>query len=100
MCEMIDFVVENGFFGVLVEGWNFGWDGDWFNCEEIFFFIESYLDFDIEVLVVYVCECGVCLVGYYEIFGDLINYENQMDVGFVLYNCLGIVQVKIGYVVD
>ena len=26
----IDFAAENGFRGVLVEGWNVGWDGDWF----------------------------------------------------------------------
>ena len=26
----IDFAAEHGFGGVLVEGWNVGWDGDWF----------------------------------------------------------------------
>ena len=26
----IDFAAANGFKGVLVEGWNKGWDGDWF----------------------------------------------------------------------
>ena len=26
----IDFAAANGFRGVLVEGWNKGWDGDWF----------------------------------------------------------------------
>ena len=26
----IDFAAKNGFRGVLVEGWNKGWDGDWF----------------------------------------------------------------------
>lgn len=25
----MDFVVKYGFDGVLVEGWNVGWDGDW-----------------------------------------------------------------------
>ena len=28
--KMIDFAAANGFGGVLVEGWNIGWDGDWF----------------------------------------------------------------------
>ncbi len=29
MKRYIDFAAENGFDGVLVEGWNRGWDGDW-----------------------------------------------------------------------
>src|SRR3546814_13107401 len=32
----IDFAAEHGFSGVLVEGWNVGWDGDWYyNGEQI-----------------------------------------------------------------
>ena len=27
--KYIDFAAENGFDGILVEGWNLGWDGDW-----------------------------------------------------------------------
>ncbi|MEC9251014.1 MAG: glycoside hydrolase family 97 protein [Pseudomonadota bacterium] len=98
--EMIDFAAENGFSGVLVEGWNLGWDGDWFNREETFSFTESYPDFDIEALAAYARERGVRLVGHHETSGDLTNYENQMDAGFALYNRLGIAQVKTGYVAD
>ena len=28
----IDFAAKNGFGGVLIEGWNKGWDGDWFGA--------------------------------------------------------------------
>ncbi|MDM7984168.1 MAG: glycoside hydrolase family 97 protein [Maricaulis sp.] len=98
--EMIDFAAENGFSGVLVEGWNLGWDGDWFNREETFSFTEAYPDFDIEALAAYARERGVRLVGHHETSGDLTNYENQMDAGFALYNRLGIAQVKTGYVAD
>lgn len=98
--EMIDFAAENGFSGVLVEGWNLGWDGDWFNREETFSFTEAYPDFDIEALAAYARERGVRLVGHHETSGDLTNYENQMDAGFALYNRLGITQVKTGYVAD
>lgn len=35
----MDFVVKYGFDGVLVEGWNIGWDGDWFYNGDVFSFI-------------------------------------------------------------
>ena len=41
---------QHGFGGVLVEGWNKGWDGDWFANGEDFSFTETYPDFDIERL--------------------------------------------------
>src|SRR5687768_17902233 len=28
--KLIDFAAANGIPGMLVEGWNVGWDGDWF----------------------------------------------------------------------
>ena len=34
----IDFAAANGFEGVLVEGWNVGWDGDWFYNGKLFKF--------------------------------------------------------------
>ena len=45
--QMIDFAAKNGFGGVLVEGWNKGWDGDWFGDGWDFSFTEAYPDFDI-----------------------------------------------------
>src|SRR5690606_38553050 len=38
----IDFAAEHGFGGVLVEGWNVGWDGDWFANGEEFSFTRPY----------------------------------------------------------
>ena len=37
----IDFAAEHGFGGVLVEGWNVGWDGDWFGNGEQFSFTQA-----------------------------------------------------------
>ncbi len=96
----IDFAAENGFDGVLVEGWNLGWDGDWFNNGAIFSFTEAYPDFDIEALAAYARERGVRLVGHHETSGHLTNYENQMEAAFDLYERLGYAQVKTGYVAD
>ena len=96
----IDFAAEHGFDGVLVEGWNTGWDGDWFNNGAIFSFTESYPDFDIEAVADYARDKGVRLVGHHETSGHISNYEAQMADAFDLYERLGVRQVKTGYVAD
>ena len=98
--RFIDFAAENGFAGVLVEGWNLGWDGDWFNRQETFSFTEPYPDFDLEGLTAYARERGVRIIGHHETSGDLTNYENQMEDAFALYERVGVAQVKTGYVAD
>ncbi len=96
----IDFAAENGFSGVLVEGWNIGWDGDWFASGAGFSFTEAYSDFDIEAVAEYALERGVRLVGHHETSGHITNYEQQLDDAFDLYESLGVRQVKTGYVAD
>jgi|GEM_PF-44831 len=96
----IDFAAEHGFDGVLVEGWNTGWDGDWFNNGAIFSFTESYPDFDIEALAAYAAEKGVYLIGHHETSGDTVNYEAQLEAALDLYARLGIPAIKTGYVAD
>ncbi len=49
----IDFAARNGFSGVLVEGWNVGWDGDWIANGRAFNFIKSYPDFNLAELSTY-----------------------------------------------
>ncbi len=96
----IDFAAKYGFMGVLVEGWNIGWDGDWFNNGELFRFAETYPDFDIEAIGVYAREKGVRLIGHHETSGDVTNYENQLDEALDLYESVGVRAVKTGYVAD
>ena len=55
----IDFAAENGLGGVLVEGWNLGWDGDWFYNGDVFDFTRSYPDFDIAKVAQYARSKGV-----------------------------------------
>ena len=62
----IDFAAANGFRGVLIEGWNRGWDGDWFADGSTFSFTEPYPDFDLEAVAAYARERGVHLVGHHE----------------------------------
>ena len=94
----MDFAAENGFVGVLVEGWNVGWDGDWQAAGDLFSFTESYPDFDIEAVTRYGHERGVELIGHHETSGNITNYEQQMAAAFDLYEDLGVTRVKTGYV--
>ena len=96
----IDFAAKNGFRGVLVEGWNKGWDGDWFAKGDEFSFTEAYPDFDIVQLAAYARKKGVRLVGHHETAGNIANYEKQLGPALDLYAKLGIDAVKTGYVAD
>ena len=98
--RMIDFAAKNGFRGVLVEGWNKGWEADWFGNGESFSFTEAYPDFDIEQLAAYAKKKGVHLVGHHETSGNIAHYEEQLEAGLDLYQRLGIDAVKTGYVAD
>ena len=94
----MDFAADNGFVGVLVEGWNMGWDGDWQAAGDLFSFTESYPDFDIEAVTRYGHELGVELIGHHETSGNITNYERQLGAAFDLYEELGVTRVKTGYV--
>jgi alpha-glucosidase len=96
----IDFAAANGFGGVLVEGWNVGWDGDWIANSDLFSFTRAYPDYDLAAVAAYAREKGVALIAHNETSGGLANYERQMDSAFALYRSLGIHAVKTGYVID
>lgn len=94
----MDFAAEHGFDGVLVEGWNVGWDGDWIANSELFSFTKSHPDFDLKKVTDYGKEKGVKLIGHHETSGGITNYEAQMEDGFALYESVGVSQIKTGYV--
>ena len=89
----IDFAAENGFGGVLVEGWNVGWGRN-----ERFDYTKPYPDFDIEELCRYAEQKGVKLIGHHETYANVENYERQMSDAYAYYESLGINSVKTGYV--
>lgn len=94
----IDFAAKYGFDGVLVEGWNVGWDGDWVNEGYRFQFTMPYPDFDIEQVTRYAEEKGVRLIGHHETGAAVLNYEDQFADAFAYYENLGVRVVKTGYV--
>ena len=96
----IDFAATHHIQGVLVEGWNKGWDGEWFGNGADFSFTEPYPDFDLEKVAAYAKSKGVRLVGHHETGANAAHYESQMEAGFALYHRLGVETVKTGYVSD
>jgi len=96
----MDFAAEYGFDGVLVEGWNIGWDGDWYFNGDVFNFTKAYNDFDMKAVTKHGHQKGVKLIGHHETSGNVTNYRNQMNDAFALYQKHGISQVKTGYVAD
>jgi alpha-glucosidase len=96
----IDFAAANGFGGVLVEGWNTGWDGNWIDNREAFSFTQAYPDYDLPALAAYAKGKGVRLIVHNETSGGIANYERQLDSAFTLYRSLGLDAIKSGYVAD
>jgi len=98
--EFIDFASEHGFNGVLVEGWNIGWDGNWIENSDQFKFMESYPDYDLEEVVKYAQSKGTNIIMHNETSTGIDNYEAQIDEAFEYYAKLGINTIKSGYVGD
>ena len=96
--KYIDFASQHGFSGVLVEGWNKGWENDWTKEGDKFSFTEAYPDFDIAEITKYAAMKNVKLIGHNETGGATINYENQLDSAFAYYQKHGVNAVKTGYV--
>ncbi|WP_396595250.1 glycoside hydrolase family 97 protein [Brevundimonas sp. R86498] len=96
----IDFAAEHGFGGVLVEGWNVGWDGQWFGTGWDFDFTRAYPDYDLQAVTDHAREKGVMIIGHNETGGNAYHYEQQIEDAFALYERLGIGAIKTGYVAD
>lgn len=96
----IDFAAKNGIPGVLVEGWNVGWDGDWFGNGNDMNFAQPTEDFDADGLASYARKKGVSLIGHHETGGAVSHYERQFDAAFKFAADHGERVVKTGYVTD
>jgi glucan 1,4-alpha-glucosidase len=98
--EMIDFAAENGLGGVLVEGWNTGWE-HWIGFEDregVFDFVTPYPDYDLKEVARYAKEKGVQLIMHHETSSAVTTYDQQMDTAYRLMQSLGMNSVKTGYV--
>ena len=95
----IDFAAKNGFDGVLVEGWNVGWEdwnGNW--KEEVFDFTTPYPDFDIAAISAYAKSKNVKMIMHHETSGSVANYERHLDRALDLMKKYDYPAAKSGYV--
>ncbi|MDE7369332.1 MAG: glycoside hydrolase family 97 protein [Muribaculaceae bacterium] len=95
----IDFAAKHGFDGVLVEGWNEGWE-DWgsYRKNRQFLFDKPYPDFDLPLLRDYAKEKGVKLIMHHETAANAADYELQLDRAFQFMKDNNYDAVKTGYV--
>ncbi len=95
----IDFAAEHGFDGVLVEGWNTGWE-DWSNKmkDEVFDFVTPYPDFNLPEIRDYAKSKGVKMIMHHETSSSVRNYERRMDEAYKFMKDNGYDAVKSGYV--
>ena len=95
----IDFAAKNGIAGVLVEGWNVGWEdwaGNW--KEDVFDFVTPYPDFDVKGLQAYAASKGVKIIMHHETSASVSNYERHIDKAIEFMKENGYDAVKTGYV--
>lgn len=95
----IDFAAKHGFDGVLVEGWNVGWE-DWFgNAKDyVFDFLTPYPDFDLPGIRDYAKSKGVKMIMHHETSASIRNYERHLDTAYRFMKANGYDAVKSGYV--
>jgi len=98
--RFIDFSAKNNIKGVLVEGWNTGWER-WVGFEDregVFDFVSTYPDYDLDEVVRYGKEKGVDIIMHHETSAATETYTEQQDDAFALMQKHGIHTVKTGYV--
>lgn len=97
--KYIDFAAKNNIGGVLVEGWNTGWE-DWFGNwkEDVFDFVTPYPDFNLSEITAYAASKNVKMIMHNETSGSVTSYERQLDTAFRFMNKFNYPAVKTGYV--
>ena len=95
--EYIDAAVRLGISGLLIEGWNDGWEGDWLSNGINNKFLVSTPDFDLESVADYARIRNVEIVGHHETVGFIDNYERQLRDAYNYYAINNIHYIKTGY---
>ena len=98
MRRYLQFAAENGFGGVLAEGWNTGWEGYEGINNDRFSFVTPYADYDVDALSAYAKELGVAIICHHETSGRADEYEADLDTAYQFMQEHGMPAVKTGYV--
>lgn len=95
--EYIDAAVQLGIRGLLIEGWNEGWEGDWLENGINNKFTVATKDFNLEEVAKYAHDHDVELVGHHETVGFVDNYERQLVDAYDYYAKNNVHYIKSGY---
>ena len=95
--DYIDAALRLGIAGVLIEGWNDGWEGDWLENGINNKFTVATPDFDLEEVARYAHSKNIELVGHHETVGFIDNYESQLEAAYNYYAANNIHYIKTGY---
>ena len=95
--EYIDAAVRLGISGLLIEGWNEGWEGDWLENGIHNSFTHATPDFDLDEVTRYAREKNIEIVGHHETVGFVDNYESQLEEAYNYYAEHGVQYIKTGY---
>ena len=97
MIEYLKSCRSLGLDGVLAEGWNNGWEGDWLQNGAFTNFLTPTDDFDIKRISDFAKVNNLELVGHHETVGFIDNYENQLESAYKFYAENGVNYIKTGY---
>ena len=95
--EYIDWCMKLGVSGLLVEGWNNGWSGEWSLNGKYTDFLHPVADFEMEQVAEKARVGNVELIAQHETVGQIDNYERQLESAFSYLVSRGIHYVKTGY---
>ncbi len=91
----IDFAAAHNIGGVVVEGWNTGWN-TW-GTRNDFDYVTPAQNYNLREVAAYAKEKGVRLIMHHETGADVTRYESMMDSAFKLCRELGITDIKTGH---
>ena len=95
--EYIDAAVRLGISGLLIEGWNEGWEGDWLENGINNKFTVATPDFNLEEVASYAKHNNIEIVGHHETVGFIDNYEKQLEAAYNYYAANNVHYIKTGY---
>lgn len=96
--KYINAAKQLGIAGLLIEGWNETWDGDWTQNGDRMNHMQPYPDFDIHAVTSYAKSQGVDIVGHHETSGNISHYEWELPEAYDYYKLLDVQYIKTGYV--
>jgi len=96
--QYIDFAAKHGIDSVLIEGWNQGWEGQWWQRPPTFSFTKPVQGFAFDEVLAYAKARGVALISHHETAAGVSYYEARMNEAYQFLQDRGIHSIKTGYV--